>query len=172
MEYENAELVLLVVGATLAVIGGTLGKVIDSSLERNREVRFIKIGLKSDLNEIIDIISACKDTFNNSSPKQVSKKYISQLQSYTEVFKEYRLRMFLVKKDTRKKVFKFYRDLDAQLTDHAKKAGTLSPSTPASLQEQQAIMTDLNNLSNEARELRNKLKIKILWFEVTKHNHN
>lgn len=150
------DLVLLGVGALLAVLGGGVSDEVRSWRERSRERAAIKISLADELQGIETTISNMHQVWEQV--KILPPSYVSTILQGTSAYDHLRPRLFLIKDTTlRKDISEFYK----KLKDAAHKAegrfGTLADTEEAN-REQASIDTSFQALATEAKALRGRLE--------------
>lgn len=143
----------LIIGALLAILGGALVEYIKKVINRREERQYIVIMLKDELEEIIKTVDKLEETWEKT--KNVHRTYLEELKCYNTAYEHNKNRLFLLStSEARKKVTKFYRDLQKDVTEWADKAGTLSDD-PASKTEQESIKIIFTGLRGYAQGIIN-----------------
>jgi len=147
---------LLLVGATLAIIGGVVGDEFRSFLSRRREMNSIKIAISDELCEIEAVILSIHTVWE--SAKVFPPAYVNDLLSTTTTYDNLRIRLFLIKDATiRAELSAFYKKLRDTVRKTEGKIGTLDDTTESAT-EQNAFDQAFQKLGEEAKQLREKLK--------------
>lgn len=150
------DLVLLAVGAGIAIIGGYIGDEVRAWRERSRERDSIKICIADELREIESTIASMHQVWENA--QLFHPNYVSDLLSNTSAYDELRARLFLIKSSTiRKEIGAFYKKLKDTAHKTEGKIGTLAE-TPEAIAEQRAFDTTFQTIATEAKTLREKLE--------------
>lgn len=150
-----SNLLSLIAGAFLAILGGAFVEWLRIKMERKQELDCIKISLKDELDEIKINIDNLREFWNKSGVAH--KAYIEDLSKNTSAYENYRSRLFLFKdSDLRRKITIFYKKLKKMVQESMEKAGTLED-TPDAKNEQEKIKNDFVSLGAEAQEIKNEL---------------
>lgn len=151
------DLYLLIIGALLAILGGTLGDEIRAWRERRRELGSIKIALSDELSDIETTIKNMHEVWEKS--KVFHPTYINDLLSSTSTFESVRPRLFLIKDDKlRKDLVAFYKELKDTAKKSEGKLGTLA-NTSEAMAEQAAFENSFQALGSKAKGLKDKFDI-------------
>jgi len=150
------EVILLVLGALLAIGGGYIGDEIRSSSDRRRERKAIKISLCDELKGIEEIVHTIHSVWE--SAKVFPPSYVSDLLASTTAYDSLKTRLFLIKEDDlRTELNSFYKKLRDTVRKTEGKIGTLA-NTPEVIAEQNSFDTTFQALGTDAKTLREKLK--------------
>jgi hypothetical protein len=102
------EVLTLLTGAVLAIIGGGINDEWRARRERARELEAIKSSLRDELNEIETTIKNMREVREKS--KILYPSYVNDMLANTTAFDSLRLRLFLIKDDElRKQIVSFYK---------------------------------------------------------------
>src|SRR3989339_972550 len=120
----NDQVLSLILGAALAIIGGGLGYEYRARRECSRELKSIKVSIGDELSEIESNIHNMYEVWEKA--KTLSPSYLAALLQSTTAFDTLRTRLFLIKDQTlRKKVVAFYKKLKDAIKKHEGKVGSL-----------------------------------------------
>lgn len=112
------DIVLLSIGAGLAIVGGAISEEIRAWRGRSRERHAIKVCLADELREVESTIGIMHQVWENAAT--FHPRFVVDLLDNTSAYDTHRLRLFLIKEsELRKEVNDFYK----KLKDTAKKAG-------------------------------------------------
>ena len=149
---------LVILGAVLAIGGGSISEEIRAWRERGRELKSIKIAIGDELGEIATIIEKMHEVWDQA--KVFPSSYINNLLSNTRAFDDLRTRLFLVKDEVlRKKVVTFYKKLKDASKKSEGKLGTLADTSEARA-EQNGFDTEFQAIGGEAKAIRESLVAK------------
>ena len=146
----------LIFGALLAIIGGAVSDMIHAWMERNRELKAIKIAIIDELSDIEATIKNMHEVWEQT--KVFAVKYVDDLLASMSTYDGFRSRLFLMKnKDLRKEVSAFYKKIKDTAKKSEGKVGTLADSDE-SKREQTAIEASFQALGTEAKSIKEKLE--------------
>jgi len=150
------DVILLAVGALLAIAGGAAGDEIRAWRERNRERKAIKISIADELKDIETIIGNMHQVWD--SAQLFHPSYVTDLLSSTSAFDNLRPRLFLIKDKTlRKDIGDFYKKLKDTARKTDGKIGTLAQTAEATA-EQAGFDSSFQAICSEAKGLRERLE--------------
>lgn len=150
------EIIGVIVGAVLAIIGGAIGNSFTSWRERKREEKSIKICISDELGEIKEIIDKMNEVWDTAHT--LSPSHIQDTLDSTGNYEKLRIRLFLIKdEDIRKDINSFYKKLKATCRNKKDEAGSLNDDDE-SRKIQSEINSSFQQLGNEAKTLQDKLK--------------
>lgn len=150
------DLLLLILGAGLAIAGGVVGDEIRSWLDRQRERKAIKIALCDELSGIEATIKSIHNVWE--SAKVFPPNYVNDLLSSTTAYDGLRTRLFLINEDEiRAQLSSFYKKLRDTVRKTEGKIGTLADTTEATA-EQGSFDTAFQALGTDAKSIREILK--------------
>lgn len=151
-----SDIVLLLIGAALATIGGYLGDEIRAWRERGRERKSIKVCIVDELREIESTISNMHQVWDTAATFHPS--YVTELIENTSAYDTLRPRIFLIKSgELRKEISDFYKKLKDTAKKTEGKLGTLAQTEEAT-NEQRGFDTAFQAIGTEAKALRAKLE--------------
>lgn len=149
------DFISLLIGALLAIIGGSLGDEIRAWRQSVREWDSIKTTIGDELTEIEGTITNLHNVWTQASI--LSSEYINDLLNSTSAYDNLRIRMFVCKNnELRKDITAFYK----KLKDTARKSldvVTLDASAGATA-KQAKVDDDFQRLSEAAKKLRENLE--------------
>ena len=151
-----SDIILLIIGATLATAGGVAGDELRSWRARSRECRAIKISLADELHEIEMTIGNMHQVWEQA--QLLPPNYVTTLLHGTSAYDNLRPRLFLIKdKSLRKEISDFYKKLKDLTIRADGKLGTLAQTDEATT-EQSNFHSNFQAVATEAKSLRIKLE--------------
>jgi hypothetical protein len=150
------DLILLGVGAFLAILGGSVSDELRSWRERTRERAAIKISIADELQGIETTVSNMHQVWEQA--KVLTPSYVKTILQGTSAYDNLRPRLFLIKdKVLRKDISDFYKKLKDTALKAEGKLGTLADTAEAN-SEQASFDMSFQTLSAEAKALRGRLE--------------
>ena len=150
------DMILLVIGALLAIIGGGVSDELRAWRSRSRERSAIKISLADELQEIERTIETMHEVWKQA--QLMSPAYVEALSQEMSAYNGHRSRLFLIKDKTlRKNISGFYKKLKDLTTKAEGRLGTLAD-TPEAKEEQSTFDASFQDIAKEAKDLYEKIK--------------
>jgi len=152
---NSKEIVFLIIGAVLAIVGGILGDEIRSSRENKRELKSIKTTIGDELGEIEATVTNMHEVWVQA--KVLPQNYVANLQGDTTAFDNLRMRLFLIEDENlRKDIISFYKKLKDTCKNSKGKIGTLADTDEARGQ-QANIDSEFQKLGSGAKSIKERL---------------
>jgi uncharacterized protein YeeX (DUF496 family) len=146
----------LILGASIAIIGGFIGDEFRSYRERQRERKAIKISIIDELEDIMTIIKNMHEVWEKS--KLLHPSYVADLLASTSIYESFRTRLFLIKEaELRKELNAFYKKLKDLAHKSEGKLGSLAD-TPEASTEQSGFDAAFQALGSDAKTIKEKLE--------------
>ncbi len=163
---EYNQILLQIIGACFAIIGGFFAVVFRLRIERKEEVNHIKISMTDELDEIYSIISKLKETYNATSPHFISNDYLNDLSKNTECFNFHKQKFFLISNQSlRKEITTFYKKLIENISKSINTVGQLGGNQVGN--DHDNIVNTFSKIASDAEILNKKIKeykYKVLWI--------
>lgn len=146
----------LVLGALIATIAGYIADETRAWRERARKKKALCISISDELVQIHTALDNMHQVWDKA--QLLNPNFVQELRNNTTVYDSLRADMYLIKDvDLRRKISKFYKDVQDTCVKTDGKIGTLASSQDA-ITEQQGFDTAFQTLSTEAKSIVEKLK--------------
>ncbi len=161
-------IVLMLIGALFAAIGGFVANILKLRLENKQEIKCIKVSLIDEIDSLSNCISKMIETQKTS--KILNKIYLDELRENIDSFNVHKSRLFLIgDKKTRNDLRQFYKDLITEVSKSLESsvAGTLNDNDMQHLSRVKEAVDSFAKIENQAKNLKSTLdsyKYKVLWI--------
>lgn len=141
------------IGATLAIFGGSTAVVVRLRLEKKQEIAYIKITFVDEIQEIYTIIDKMCETHKTTNT--VPMTYINDISENTKSFETNKQRLFLIgDQSLRKRIYDFYKKLNNEIKKAVETVGSLKEGDAQTA----AVISTFNGIQTEAKALEKAIK--------------